>query len=354
MGIFRDIVRRSRRSEKRFSLGYTFQDGEDDVDCLVKFVEKEGQLEPAVESVKVGFFDGEVVFQSNESIDAPLMLASENASLNSFLVDVRPVVLNNNDPFFLLNFIASSRMESSPTEKNSLDLFVERKFEESKGLLGRRFGSAYTVFSTSPVRSRPKRTYDPTREYDDPEGSDIPMRLMRYEATKSNDWEVLKRRLEEFGESSGLFQRIDVNNLGRSMGAPFQLKVKVRGPNSNIVDVGYGVSQVLPILVHILNLPFGSLRAGRLSELAFSLLQQPEVHLHPKAQAELSSLLAQLARVGNQSFIVETHSDYMVDRARIEIMKGNISARTMYLSSSWNQRKTPSKFTISPLTKWET
>ena len=37
------------------------------------------------------------------------------------------------------------------------------------------------------------------------------------------------------------------------MGNPFQLKVKVRGPSSNIVDVGYGVSQILPILVHILD-----------------------------------------------------------------------------------------------------
>ena len=55
-----------------------------------------------------------------------------------------------------------------------------------------------------------------------------------------------------------------------------------------------------------------------------SLLQQPEVHLHPRAQAELSSLLVMSASGGGQSFIVETHSDYMIDRARIEIKKGNI------------------------------
>ena len=42
------------------------------------------------------------------------------------------------------------------------------------------------------------------------------------------------------------------------------------------------------------------------------------------AQAEFSSLLAELANRNNQSFIVETHSDYMIDRARIEIRKGNI------------------------------
>ena len=56
----------------------------------------------------------------------------------------------------------------------------------------------------------------------------------------------------------------------------------------------------------------------------FSLLQQPEIHLHPRAQAEFSSLLVKLANKGDQAFIVETHSDYMIDRARIEIRKGNI------------------------------
>jgi predicted ATPase len=102
------------------------------------------------------------------------------------------------------------------------------------------------------------------------------------------------------------------------LGAPFQLQVKVRGPKANIVDVGYGVSQILPILVQIL-----SPNVSR-HEMSFSLLQQPEVHLHPKAQAEFSSLLARLANKGDRSFIVETHSDYMISRARIDIIGGNI------------------------------
>ena len=102
------------------------------------------------------------------------------------------------------------------------------------------------------------------------------------------------------------------------MGNPFQLRVKVRGPNSNIMDVGYGVSQILPILVDILDPP-AFYRHRRTS-----LLQQPEIHLHPRAQAEFSSLLVKLASKGDQSFIVETHSDYLIDRARIEIRKGNI------------------------------
>ena len=99
----------------------------------------------------------------------------------------------------------------------------------------------------------------------------------------------MKAQLVEFGKRSGLFQNIDVKNFGGSMGNPFQLKVKVRGPNSNIIDVGYGVSQILPILAHILESTYFSRASILYGPMPSSLLQQPEVHLHPRAQAELSS-----------------------------------------------------------------
>ena len=142
------------------------------------------------------------------------------------------------------------------------------------------------------------------------------MFLMRVKATQQKRWEKLKTQLVEFGKSSGLFQNIEIKNFGRSLGGPFQLRFKVKGPSANIVDVGYGVSQILPILVHILN--------SDIDEMTYFLLQQPEVHLHPRVQAELSSLMVKLANDSNRSFIVETHSDYMLDRARIEIIRGNI------------------------------
>ncbi len=48
------------------------------------------------------------------------------------------------------------------------------------------------------------------------------------------------------------------------------------------------------------------------------LLQQPEVHLHPSAQAALGSLFCSVAEKGRQIF-VETHSDYLLDRVRMDI-----------------------------------
>ena len=55
---------------------------------------------------------------------------------------------------------------------------------------------------------------------------------------------------------------------------------------------------------------------------AMSLLQQPEVHLHPSAQAALGRLFCEVASSGQQLVVVETHSDHLLDRVRMEVRDG--------------------------------
>ena len=106
------------------------------------------------------------------------------------------------------------------------------------------------------------------------------------------------------------------------MSDPFQLQVKVRsGPHANIMDVGYGVSQSLPILVDVLADAESDRRKN--GGPAF-LLQQPEVHLHPRGQAELASLFVEAVRTNGSRFLIETHSDYVVDRVRISVRQGKL------------------------------
>ena len=81
-----------------------------------------------------------------------------------------------------------------------------------------------------------------------------------------------------------------------------------KGARRNLIDVGYGVSQALPLLVDLLD-PNGS---------TLLLVQQPEVHLHPSAQAALATLFCTVAAAGRQ-IIVETHSEYVIDRVRMDI-----------------------------------
>ena len=169
-------------------------------------------------------------------------------------------------------------------------------------------------FASAPVRSRPLRTYDPVRLWSDPDGRNVPTFLANIYHRDPDAWQILKSRLEDFGHSSGLFDEILIKSFGRTAGTPFQVQIRKysgkgrKGPRRNLIDVGYGVSQALPLLSELLH--------GESS--GIFLLQQPEVHLHPSAQAALGSLFCAIAGPECQ-LVVETHSDYILDRVRMDI-----------------------------------
>ena len=129
-------------------------------------------------------------------------------------------------------------------------------------------------------------------------------------------WNALKERLEGFGKEAGLFDEISIKQLSKRVSDPFQVQIRkfeggMKGPQRNLIDVGYGVSQVLPVVTELLR--------GDAPDMF--LLQQPEVHLHPSAQAALGSLFCQIASVDRQ-LVVETHSDHLMDRVRMVVRDG--------------------------------
>ncbi len=320
LGTFKDIVRDSKNNNMTFKIGFTYTHVNEEIERTVEFVEKKGGFEPAVSSTTTKFVDGEITFKIKDNPPELLRLDTYDKQQNQYYIDCDSSFLDSVGYSTILHILQDSSiniLKGKSEGKTALAKYLDThiNFVSSRHKSSNESDIPY-VFSTSPIRSQPKRTYDPTREFNDPEGSDIPMLLMRIEATQKDVWEALKTRLVEFGKSSRLFQNIQIRSFEQALGDPFQLQFKVRGPNTNLVDVGYGISQILPILVHILN--------PDIDETTFFLLQQPEVHLHPRAQAELSSLMVKLANEGTRSFIVETHSDYMIDRARIDIRKRNI------------------------------
>ncbi len=335
MGTFKEIVRNSRKKAKVFKLGFAFKLEGDIYETTVEFVQKKEGIEPTVGTVTQKFSDGKIIYRSNSEALGGFNVIKVDKEQNEYVIDCDPFFLEQHRIGLNFHFLTRERMDDSEelTDDNEIALATYLKSRKKKDLFdwGWEYNYSPSVFSTSAIRSRPKRTYDPTREFKDPEGSDVPMLLMRTQATQKAEWEKLTMQLVKFGRRSGLFKDIQIRNLGRSLGAPFQLKFKVRGPTANIVDVGYGVSQILPVLVHILHSEFPSTSRFVPESMPFFLLQQPEVHLHPRAQAELSSLLVKSAGQENGSFLVETHSDYMIDRARIEIRKGNIDHKDVSL-----------------------
>ena len=177
------------------------------------------------------------------------------------------------------------------------------------------------------MRSNPHRTYDPTRPTRDSEGENIPTRLANLQRGQNGSWDELKSQLEDFGKSSGLFSEIRINFLkNKTSSAAFEVHVRkfqrgYKGPWRNLIDVGYGVSQALPILTELL-----------VQDAATTLLlQQPEVHLHPNAQAALGTLFCSAISGGrnaprNRQLIIETHSDYIMDRVRMGVRDRQVRA----------------------------
>jgi predicted ATPase len=93
----------------------------------------------------------------------------------------------------------------------------------------------------------------------------------------------------------------------------------------NIADVGFGVSQVLPVLVALL--------AGEPGQLVY--LEQPELHLHPKAQVALAGILADAANRGVR-VVAETHSALLLLAVQTLVAKGSIAPEKVILH--WFER----------------
>ena len=97
------------------------------------------------------------------------------------------------------------------------------------------------------------------------------------------------------------------------------------------VNVGFGITNFLPVIIAILTSDPGTLL----------LLENPEAHLHPKGQSQIGDLLAKAAAGGVQ-VIVETHSDHLLNGVRVAVNNGIIEPqdvciqffeRPKYLSS---------------------
>ena len=87
-------------------------------------------------------------------------------------------------------------------------------------------------------------------------------------------------------------------------------------PSVTLVDMGYGLSQFLPALVLCYYAPVGSTL----------ILEQPGIHLHPKAQADLADLLIEVVNKRNLQILVESHSEHLLTRLQLGIAEQKITA----------------------------
>lgn len=168
--------------------------------------------------------------------------------------------------------------------------------------------SEYKINYVSPLRAHPKRYYmldkaKMTISLDTLDGDAIAEVLKENRGVKDN----VNNWLSKFG--------FEVNVKGFKE-VIHHLNVSQNGLNLDITDVGFGISQVLPIIIQ-----------GFLSvENSITIVEQPEIHLHPMMQADLGDLFIDIIRSKDKKLLIETHSEYLLRRIRRRISEGVISS----------------------------
>lgn len=159
----------------------------------------------------------------------------------------------------------------------------------------------------SPLRAHPKRYYmldkaKMTISLDTLDGDAIA------EVLKENS--SVKKNVNEWFNKFGF--KIDVKPFKEII---HHMYVTQNGLPLDITDVGFGISQVLPIIIQ-----------GFLSQSgSITIVEQPEIHLHPKMQADLGDLLIDIVKEDNKKLIIETHSEYILRRIRRRISEGKLN-----------------------------
>ena len=188
------------------------------------------------------------------------------------------------------------------------------------------FPSVGDIYWIAPIRSKPLRTYDALRSNYEPSGEHTPFLIKNIlEGNKKYKSHFLKI-LNNFGKESSLFDSISVKRYGSSR---FSLDINIDNKILNIKNVGYGVSQCLPVITEIL------VNAGD----GFA-IQQPEVHLHPKAQSALGDIVYSFANNQKTKFLIETHSDFTINRYRKNCsLKTKINSQVLFFERTKNGNK---------------
>lgn len=113
--------------------------------------------------------------------------------------------------------------------------------------------------------------------------------------------------IRDLGRELGIFSDLEVR---RGALGHYEVWANASGEPYNLVHVGFGIQSALPLLHTIASAP----------KEATLLLQQPEAHLHPRAQA---ALVLSIASRGGR-VLVESHSDHVPDWFRIAVMSGEV------------------------------
>ena len=189
-----------------------------------------------------------------------------------------------------------------------------------------------SIYYLGPLREYPRREYHLGGSRPDDVGQrgeytmdamlaatrDGEMRSLGHRKRKKPFQAMIAHWLNELGLIHGFRQKeiAKGTNIYRAM-----VRTSRSSVETALTDVGFGVSQVLPVLVLLYYVPEGST----------VVLEQPEIHLHPSVQSALADVMLSVAKARNVQIIVESHSEHFMRRLQRRVAEGEASAEDVKL-----------------------
>ncbi len=298
-GGFEDVLHQAAESPRHFSIGFDFQ-GE------------------TIDRVKSGKFDctygqtssGSVAIQTLDLRTGERRFRAIRRDKGAFSI----VVDEESQPRFkgrnyapersvALSADAIAELNQDGPVLEDLSLAIRRELE--------------SIIYLGPLRRKPERDYpwNKTKPGDvGIDGRSAIDALLASALLKGEGQNDVVNGVSHWLATMKVADRLEVRQQGRSN--RYELIVHRDGVACNLRDVGIGVSQVLPVLVVAYFAPPGST----------IMLEEPEIHLHPLAQAVLAELFITISKQRKVQFIVETHSEHLFRRMQTLIARQQVAA----------------------------
>jgi len=186
------------------------------------------------------------------------------------------------------------------------------------------------IYYVGPLREYPKRYYLWSGEVPDHVGTrgERAVEALLAAGERSFNWtarqktKTLPQLVAERLKDMKLIESFEVKRLSKAGKVYETLLQTAPGlPKVKITDVGFGLSQILPVIVECFYVPHRSI----------VLFEQPEIHLHPRVQADLADLFVDAVRAREQGrerdcqFIIESHSEHFLRRLQRRIAEEEIA-----------------------------